>query len=227
MRPLIVTTLTGAIAASALVMSGCTTNAYTGEKQASKAAWGTAIGAAVGAAAGAATGDNAKDRRERALKGAAIGGVTGAGVGAYMDVQEKKLRERLASVGVGISKDKETGAITLIMPGAITFPSNQSNVMSSFYPVLDAVADVLKEYNKTTITVSGHTDSTGRADANMTLSQSRASAVSQYLISRGVAGARINSVGYGISRPVADNSTEAGKAQNRRVEVLINPPSEV
>lgn len=226
MRGLKITAVAAAITMGAAI-SGCSTNAYTGEKQASKTAWGTAIGAAVGAAAGAATGDNAKDRRERALKGAAIGGVTGAGVGAYMDVQEKKLRERLASVGVGISKDKETGAITLIMPGAITFPTGQSSVMSSFYPVLDAVADVLKEYNKTTVTISGHTDNVGRADANMTLSQSRANAVSQYLISRGLAGARISSVGYGQSRPVADNSTENGRAQNRRVEVVINPPESV
>lgn len=226
MRRLMVASVAGSMVLAA-AMSGCTTNAYTGEKQVSKTAWGTAIGAAVGAAAGAATGDNKKERRERALKGAAIGGVTGAGVGAYMDIQEKKLRERLASVGVGISKDKETGAITLIMPGAITFPTAQSSVMSSFYPTLDAVADVLKEYNKTSLTISGHTDNVGRDDANVTLSQSRANAVAQYLISRGVAGGRINAVGYGKSRPVADNSTENGRAQNRRVEIVINPPESV
>jgi outer membrane protein OmpA-like peptidoglycan-associated protein len=73
------------------------------------------------------------------LKGAAIGGVTGGGVGAYMDYQEKKLRDRLAGVGVGVQKDKATGAITLIMPGNITFATNQSSVRGDFYPVLDAV----------------------------------------------------------------------------------------
>lgn len=227
MRSLIVSALAGAVALGGVTLSGCSTNAYTGEKQASKTAWGAGIGAAVGAAAGAATGDNAKERRERALKGAAIGGVTGGGVGAYMDVQEKKLRERLQSVGVGISKDKETGAITLIMPGNITFPTAQYSVLASFYPTLDAVADVLKEYNKTSITISGHTDNVGRDDANLTLSQNRANAVSQYLISRGVAGGRINAVGFGKSRPVADNSTENGRAQNRRVEIVINPPASV
>ncbi len=225
MRSVLITAIAGTVTLAAL--SGCTTNAYTGEQQASKTAWGAGIGAAVGAAAGAATGDNAKDRRERALKGAAIGGVTGGGVGAYMDYQEKKLRERLQGVGVGVQKDKETGAITLVMPGNITFPTGQSAVRADFYNVLDAVADVLKEYNKTSLTISGHTDNVGRDDANNKLSQDRANSVAQYLISRGVAGARINAVGYGKTMPIADNSTENGRAQNRRVEIRINPPASV
>lgn len=225
MRSFLITALAGAVTMGAL--SGCSTNPYTGEQQVSKTAWGAGIGAAVGAAAGAATGDNNKDRKERALKGAAIGGVTGGGVGAYMDYQEKKLRERLQGVGVGVQKDKETGAITLIMPGNITFATGQSAVKADFYSVLDAVADVLKEYNKTSISISGHTDSVGRDDANIKLSQDRANSVGQYLISRGVAGSRINAVGYGKSQPVADNSTENGRAQNRRVEIRINPPASV
>lgn len=225
MRSFLITALAGAVTLGAL--SGCTTNAYTGEQQVSKTAWGAGIGAAVGAAAGAATGDNSKERKERALKGAAIGGVTGGGVGAYMDYQEKKLRERLQGVGVGVQKDKQTGAITLVMPGNITFQTGQSAVKADFYSVLDAVADVLKEYNKTSITISGHTDNVGRDDANNKLSQDRANSVGQYLISRGVAGGRINAVGYGKSQPVADNSTENGRAQNRRVEIRINPPASV
>lgn len=222
MRNLIIPALAGAVA-----LAGCTNNPYTGERQVSKAAIGAGIGAAAGAAIGYSTGDNKKERRESAWKGAAIGGVTGGGVGAYMDYQEKKLRDRLAGVGVGIQKDKQTGAITLIMPGNITFPTAQSSVRADFYPVLDAVADVLKEYNKTSIAVTGHTDNVGRDDYNMTLSQDRASSVGQYLISRGVAGARISATGYGKSMPVADNSTEAGRTQNRRVEIRINPPASV
>lgn len=222
MRKLIIPALAGAVA-----LAGCTTNPYTGERQVSKAAMGAGIGAAAGAAIGYSTGDNKKERREAALKGAAIGGVTGGGIGAYMDYQEKKLRDRLAGVGVGIQKNKETGALTLIMPGNITFPTAQSSVRADFYPVLDAVADVLKEYNKTTISVSGHTDNVGRDDYNLKLSQDRASAVAQYLASRGVAGSRISAVGYGKAHPVADNSTEAGRSQNRRVEVLINPPAQL
>lgn len=219
--------LTASALVAVVALAGCTTNPYTGERQVSKAAWGAGIGAAVGAAAGAATGDNKEERRERALKGAAIGGVTGGGVGAYMDYQEAKLRERLAGVGVGVQKDKTTGVITLIMPGNITFATAQSSVRSDFYPVLDAVADVLKEYNKTTISISGHTDNVGRDDYNMNLSGERARSVAQYLISRGVNGGRVTASGMGKSQPIADNSTENGRAQNRRVEIRINPPASV
>lgn len=210
---------------AAMALSACTTNPYTGERQVSKAAIGAGIGVATGAAIGYSTGDNKQERKEAALKGAAIGGVAGGGVGAYMDYQEKKLRDRLAGVGVGVQRDKATGVITLVMPGNITFATAQSSVKADFYPVLDGVADVLKEYNKTTLVVSGHTDNVGRDDYNMKLSQDRASSVAQYLISRGVAGGRIKAVGYGKSMPVADNSTENGRAQNRRVEVRIDPPA--
>lgn len=220
MRSLIIPALAGAVA-----LAGCTTNPYTGERQVSKAAWGAGIGAATGAAIGYSKGG--KDRKENALKGAAIGGVVGGGVGAYMDVQEKKLRDRLQGVGVGVQKDPQTGAITLIMPGNITFPTAQSSIKADFYPVLDAVADVFKEYNKTTISISGHTDNVGRDDYNLQLSQARANSVAQYLISRGVAGARISATGYGKAQPIADNSTEVGRSQNRRVEIQINPPASV
>lgn len=214
-----------AVTAGAVALTGCTTNPYTGESQVSKAVYGAAIGAAVGCGIGAATTERGK-RNERCLTGAAIGGGVGAGAGVYMDVQEKKLRDRLAGVGVGVVRDKNTGAITLIMPGNITFATAQSSVRSDFYPVLDGVSDVLKEYNKTTITVSGHTDNVGNADYNMRLSQDRAASVANYLISRGVAGARIQAVGYGMTMPVASNANEGGRSQNRRVEVVINPPAQ-
>jgi outer membrane protein OmpA-like peptidoglycan-associated protein len=219
--------LTASALVAAVALAGCTTNPYTGERQVSKAAIGAGIGAAAGAAIGYSTGDNKKERKEAALKGAAIGGITGGGVGAYMDYQEAKLRERLAGVGVGVQKDKATGAITLIMPGNITFATNQSSVRADFYPVLDAVADVFKEYNKTTISITGHTDNVGRDDYNLNLSNERARSVAQYLISRGVNGGRITATGMGKNMPIADNSTENGRAQNRRVEIRINPPASV
>ena len=215
-----------AAVATTIALTACTTNPYTGQSQASKAAWGAAIGAVSGAAVGAATGDNKKDRRERALRGAAIGGVVGGGVGAYMDVQEKKLREKLQGSGVGVSKNAD-GSISLVMPGNITFPTGQSSIRSDFFDTLNSVGLVLKEYNKTTITVSGHTDNVGKDDLNQKLSQDRANAVSQYLASQGVAGSRINSVGMGKSRPIGDNNTENGRSQNRRVEIVINPPESV
>lgn len=221
MRLMIIAALTGS-----LVVSGCTNNPYTGQSQASKAAWGAGIGVLTGAALGAATGDNKKDRRERALKGAAIGGVVGGGVGAYMDVQEKKLREKLQGSGVGVKRNAD-GSIDLVMPGNITFPTAQSAIKPDFFDTLNSVALVLKEYNKTSITVSGHTDNVGKDDYNIKLSQDRAGAVSQYLASQGVAGSRINAVGAGKSQPIADNATEVGRAQNRRVEIKINAPESV
>lgn len=214
------------VLAASVMVTGCTTNPYTGDKQASKAAWGAAIGALSGAAVGAATGDNKKDRRERALKGAAIGGVVGGGVGAYMDAQEKKLREKLQSTGVSVKKNAD-GSIELIMPGNITFPTAQSAIKPEFFDTLNSVALVLKEFNKTSITVSGHTDNVGKDDLNQKLSQDRANSVAQYLSSQGVQGARINAVGVGKTQPIADNNTEIGRAQNRRVEITINPPESV
>ena len=215
--------LIAALAAGAVTLAGCTTNPYTGERQVAKGTYGAAIGAAIGCGIATATTKHGK-RNERCLQGAAIGGATGGGVGVYMDVQEKKLRDRLAGVGVGIQRDKNTGIITLVMPGNITFATAQTSVRADFYPVLDAVADVLNEYDETSITVSGHTDNVGRADYNQNLSQQRASSVAGYLVNKGVAGNRVSAIGYGMNQPVASNANESGRSQNRRVEILINPP---
>lgn len=215
--------LIAALAAGAVTLAGCTTNPYTGERQVAKGTYGAAIGAAIGCGIATATTKHGK-RNERCLQGAAIGGATGGGVGVYMDVQEKKLRDRLAGVGVGIQRDKNTGIITLVMPGNITFATAQTSVRADFYPVLDAVADVLKEYDETSITVSGHTDNVGRADYNQNLSQQRASSVAGYLVNKGVAGNRVSAIGYGMNQPIASNANESGRSQNRRVEIVINPP---
>ncbi|REH37596.1 outer membrane protein OmpA-like peptidoglycan-associated protein [Paraperlucidibaca baekdonensis] len=215
--------LIAALAAGAATLAGCTTNPYTGERQVAKGTYGAAIGAAIGCGIATATTKHGK-RNERCLQGAAIGGATGGGVGVYMDVQEKKLRDRLAGVGVGVQRDKNTGIITLVMPGNITFATAQTSVRADFYPVLDAVADVLNEYDETSITVSGHTDNVGRADYNQNLSQQRASSVAGYLVNKGVAGNRVSAIGYGMNQPVASNANESGRSQNRRVEIVINPP---
>lgn len=214
--------LLSAVVAGSVMLAGCTTNPYTGERQVSKGAYGALIGAAAGCAIASAT-TKRGERNERCGQGAAIGGAVGGGVGVYMDVQEKKLRDRLSGVGVGIQRDPNTGAINLVMPGNITFPTAQASIRADFYPVLDAVADVLKEYKDTTITVSGHTDSQGDAAYNQRLSQDRAGSVAGYLVNRGVASGRVSAVGFGKTQPIADNSSEAGRSQNRRVEVRINP----
>lgn len=212
----------GALIATAVLVSGCSTiNPYTGEKQTSKAGAGALIGAATGALIGIATSDNAKERKERALAGAGIGAVAGGGVGYYMDVQEAKLRQKLEASGVSVTRDGDN--IILNMPGNITFDTNQSAVKESVKPVLDAVTEVLKEYKSTMIQVGGHTDSTGGDQYNLLLSQNRAQSVANVLIGFGVEAVRTDVVGFGETSPIASNSSESGRAQNRRVELTLVP----
>ncbi|WP_323816309.1 OmpA family protein [Cellvibrio sp. NN19] len=201
---------------------GCTTtDPYTGEQKTNNTTKGAGIGAVAGAVLGAATGDNAKDRRERALKGAAIGGVVGGGVGNYMDRQEAKLRAELQGTGVQVQRDGNN--LTLIMPGNITFASNSADIRSDFFAVLNSVAKVLAEFNKTSIRVTGHTDSTGGDKINQPLSENRANSVAMYLRSQKVSSARIQAYGYGSRYPVASNDTASGREQNRRVELELVP----
>lgn len=210
----------------AIIMSfaiiGCTTtDPYSGEQKTSNTAKGAGIGAVAGAVLGAATGDNAKDRRERALKGAAIGGIAGGGIGNYMDRQEAKLRQELAGTGVQVRREGDN--LYLVMPGNITFATSSADIRSDFFDVLNSVAKVLAEFNKTSIKVSGHTDSTGSDKINQPLSERRAESVASYLRSQKVSSSRIESYGYGSRYPVASNDTASGRDANRRVELELVP----
>jgi outer membrane protein OmpA-like peptidoglycan-associated protein len=207
--------------AALTTMSACTTNPYTGERQASKAAIGAGIGAAAGAAVGALSGGHSKERRKKALIGAGVGALAGGGVGYYMDVQEAKLREQLQGTGVGVTRVGDE--IILNMPGNVTFASNSADVKSEFFDVLTSVSLVLKEYEKTVIEVAGHTDNRGSDTYNQSLSERRAMSVGQYLSSQGIQQMRLITVGYGESRPIADNASSAGRQQNRRVELTLAP----
>jgi outer membrane protein OmpA-like peptidoglycan-associated protein len=207
--------------ATVALLTACTTNPYTGEREVSKAGKGAGIGAAVGAVAGVLTGDDADERRKRALIGAGIGALAGAGVGAYMDRQEARLREELRGSGVSVTRMGDD--IILNMPGNITFDVNQAAINANFYSVLNSVVKVGREYDKTLIDVAGHTDSTGTLAYNMDLSQRRARSVAQYLQGQGIDPNRIFAQGYGPNYPVADNSTTQGRAENRRVEIALKP----
>lgn len=210
------------VAFFSLSLFACTTiDPYTGEQKTSKTAKGGGIGAVAGAVLGAATGDNAKDRRERALKGAVIGGAAGAGIGNYMDRQEAKLRAELQ--GTGVQVRREGNNLYLVMPGNITFSSGSADIRADFYDVLNSVAKILKEFKDTSIKVSGHTDSTGGDKINIPLSQNRADSVAAYLRTQKVSSARIQSYGYGSQYPVASNNNESGKQANRRVELELVP----
>jgi len=109
------------------------------------------------------------------------------------------------------------------MPGNITFNTDSADINSGFYPVLNSVAKVLKKYSNSTVMVMGYTDSTGSVDYNQALSQQRAQSVASYLMGQGVKSSRFEVMGMGISNPIASNSTAAGRAQNRRVEIKIIP----
>ena len=196
------------------LLSACAIDPYTGEQKVGKTAWGTGIGAAAGAGIGALAGG-----KKGALIGAGVGALAGAGTGAYMDVQARKLREQL--VGTGVQVKELDGRIYLIMPGNITFNTNEAVIKQGFTPVLDSVALVIKEYNKTMVQVYGYTDNTGTAATNNALSLRRANAVSNYLRLRGVDGNRIITDGLGSSNPIASNATAAGREQNRRVEIVL------
>lgn len=197
-----------------LILSACATDPYTGERKVSNSAWGSGIGALAGAGVGALVGGE-----KGALIGAGVGAAAGLGTGGYMDIQEQALRRELLNSGVQVKKIN--GQIYLIMPGNITFDSNDANIKTSFQPVLNSIAKVIKEYNKTMVQVNGYTDSTGSAALNNSLSLMRANSVSNYLRINGVDANRIVANGYGSSNPVASNSTAYGREQNRRVEVVL------
>lgn len=199
----------------------CTTvNPYTEEKQTSKLAIGAGVGAAGGALVGLLTSDS-KNRQRNVLLGAGIGALAGGSVGYYMDVQEAKLRQKLRNSGVSVTRSGNQ--ILLNMPGNVTFATNSANINAEFYQVLNGVTLVLKEYEKTTVDVLGHTDSVGSATYNQKLSENRARSVAEYLASQGVQPARLLVAGRGENQPIASNSTPEGRSRNRRVEIQISP----
>lgn len=206
---------------TAAVLSGCMTyDPYTGEEEVSKATTGAVIGAVAGAVIGAAT-SSKKDRAKGALIGAAAGGAVGGGAGYYMDKQEAALRHQLAKSGVGI--ERNGNEITLVMPGNITFETAKADIQESFEPVLNSIALVLEEFDKTAIQIVGHTDSTGSLGMNQTLSEQRAESVKLSLQARKIATGRIQASGLGPRYPVATNDTAEGRQANRRVELKLLP----
>lgn len=210
-----------ALGASVLLTSCMTYDPYTGEKEVSKTTKGAAIGAGVGVAVGLITGDSSSERKRRAIQLGAAGGIVGGGVGNYMDRQEAKLRAQLQGTGVSVTRSGDN--IILNMPGNVTFQSNSADINASFYPVLNSVALVLKEFDKTVVDVAGHADSTGADDKNLELSQRRAGSVSSYMGAQAVNSQRLIAVGYGETRPIATNDTAEGRQQNRRVEITLVP----
>ena len=203
-------------------MAACTTDPFTGEQKISN----TAIGAGTGALLGTATGliigkTTSASTRKSMLIGAGIGALAGGGVGLYMDNQEAKLRERLRGTGVSVTRVGED--IILNMPSNVTFATDSADLKPQFFDTLNSVSLVLKEFNRTLVDVTGHTDSTGSAGHNQQLSERRAATVAEYLVSQGNNPQRFQVLGMGQNEPVASNATPDGRAQNRRVEIRIVP----
>ena len=200
---------------SLLTVISCTT-ATDGTRKVSK----TGVGAGIGAAAGAVIGQVIGKDTKGTLIGTAGGAAVGAAIGNIFDRQEKELRNKLKGTGVDVKRTGE-GEIKLTAPENITFDLNSYVIKPQFKNTLDSVASVLKTYPDSTIVVSGHTDTTGNDAINNPLSVNRASSVESYLESQGISSSRITSRGFGSKQPIASNATEAGRAQNRRVEIAI------
>ena len=204
-------------------LTSCATNPYSGEEKVSHTANIAAIGIATGTAIGTGIGaliDGGNGARLGASIDAGVGGATGAGVGLYMDRQEIILREKLQSTGVGIERIGES--ITLVMPNDITLKAGSADLSSKSKSILASVGTVLTEYDKTGVSIKGHTDSIGSEQFNRMLAQVRADNVSATLSHVGVDPKRLTTTSFGEAEPVADNKTEEGRALNRRVEISIN-----
>ena len=214
--------IVAAMTVFAVFATACETlDPYTREEKTSKATKGALIGAAAGAVVGLISGDDAVERRQRALILAGVGALAGGAIGNYQDRQEAQLRAELEGTGVSVTRIGDN--ITLNMPGNITFATDSSDLSPAFFDVLNSVAKVLKEFDKTVVEVAGHTDSTGSESYNQSLSERRAGSVSTFLKSQGINAQRLITVGMGELRPVADNNTAEGRQANRRVEITMVP----
>ncbi|MBD7941320.1 OmpA family protein [Brevundimonas guildfordensis] len=215
--------VTGLSIAALLGAAACTTtDPYSSAPRRNNTGTGAIAGAVGGALLGYLTNTSSGEQgRKNALIGAGVGALAGAGVGQYMDRQQRALEAELSGTGVGVARQGDN--LVLRMPSDVTFATNQSSLDARFLPVLDDVARVLNEYDRSMVDVIGHTDSSGGDAINQPLSERRASSVASYLIDRGVMRERLYVAGMSARNPIGSNATVEGKAQNRRVEILIRP----
>jgi len=183
---------------------------------------GAIAGGLIGGALGYLTNTNkSEEGRTNALIGAGIGALAGGAIGNYMDRQAAQLQQQTAGTGVEVVRQGDN--IILQMPGDVTFAYDRADIQPQFGPVLDQVASTLNQYPATYVDVVGHADATGSDEYNLGLSQRRASSVAGYLVSRQVIADRLFVAGQGERSPRASNATEQGRAQNRRVEIVLRP----
>jgi outer membrane protein OmpA-like peptidoglycan-associated protein len=209
----------GATAMAALLATGC---ADMQMPAMSPTARNTAVGAGVGGLAGAAIGRDAK--------GAAIGAGLGA-LGGYVwsqHMEQKKQAMQRATVGTGVAVTQTPdNQLKLNIPSDISFDTGRADIKPNLRPILDQFASGLSSQPNTEVRIIGHTDSTGSDTVNDPLSQRRADAARDYLASRGVDPRRIVTAGRGEHEPIAENTTEAGRSKNRRVEIFLGERADV
>ena len=215
--------LGAALTASVLVVAGCATDEYGNPRAATETEKGVGIGAVTGAALGALIAD-------KSGKGAAIGAVGGALVGGlvgnYMEQQRRDFEKVLApEIAAGVIRVEKLPNDQLLvgMTGETAFEVDSDQIKPGFYSTMDKISGVVNKYGKTQLAIAGHTDSTGSAAHNQDLSERRADAVQNYLLSDNVYPARLSAAGYGKNRPIASNDSEAGRRLNRRVDITIIP----
>ena len=214
--PLILTVSCG------LVLAGCTTGPLVSPDDPNRnAKGGAALGAGIGALAGRLIGGDDRGERNRAtVAGALVGAATGAAIGNQLDQQEAELREQLGDE----TTIRNTGdRLIVTMPQDILFATDSADLRPTLQGDIRTVAQSLNAYPDTTVQVIGHTDNTGSAEYNQRLSERRADAVSGILLSEGVPSGRVQAIGRGEAQPVASNLTPEGRAQNRRVDIVILP----
>lgn len=199
------------------LFAGCATDPNTGAITIKKSGYGAMIGAASGAILGVIVGGD----RRAAIIGAGIGVLAGTAVGHYMDLQEEKLKQATAGTGVQVGRVGEK--VVLDVPGSVTFDTGSAYIKPEFYSVLNDIATVVQDNQQTYVDIHGHTDSVGSADKNMVLSINRANSVSEYFKAKGVHPARVLTKGFGQTQPVASNDTPEGRAENRRVTIVLTP----
>ena len=200
-------------AAAALFISGCANMTDTQRHTAT----GAGVGALGGAALGAIVGG-----------GAGTGAVIGAGAGAlggyiwsqHMEKQKREMEQATQGTGINVSQTADN-QLKLDIPSDISFDTGRSDIKGNFAPILDRFAASLRDNQNTNVRIVGHTDNTGSDAINNPLSVDRATSTRNYLTMRGVSGQRIQVEGQGSYQPIASNSTPAGRAQNRRVEIFV------
>ncbi len=197
--------------AGATIMSACNT---------SRAVKGGAIGAGAGGGIGAVIGNQVGGKDGTAVGaiiGAVVGGTAGALIGRHMDKQAEELRNDLE----GATVERVGEGIKITFDSGLLFAVDKSDLSQTSESNLRELATTLAKYEDTEVLVEGHTDADGADEHNQQLSEARARSVQRYLVAQGVRAGRLTTMGYGEVQPVADNSTAAGKANNRRVEIAI------